>query len=51
MSFLFTSGDVKAVLAVHHVFVDPDAVPGSHIAQSFVTHVALANANKDFYVC
>lgn len=51
MSFLFTSGDVKAVLTVDHFFVDPDAVPGSHMAQSVATHLALANANKDFYVC
>lgn len=51
MLFLFTSGDVKADLTVHHVFVDPDAVPGSHMAQIVLTHLALANANKDFYVC
>lgn len=50
MAFLFTSGDVKAVLTVHHVFVDPDAVPRSQMAQSVVTHLALANANKDCYV-
>lgn len=39
---LFTSGDVKAVLTVHHFSVDPEAVPGSHVTQIAVTHRTLA---------
>lgn len=38
---LFTSGDVKAVLTVHHPSVDPEAVPGSHVTQRAVTHRTL----------
>lgn len=39
---LFTSGDVKAVLTVHHFSVDPEVVPGSHVTQTAVTHRTLA---------
>lgn len=47
---LFTSGDVKAVLTVHHLSVDPEAVPGSHVTQRAVTHRTLTQTNT-FKVC
>lgn len=39
--YLFTSGDIEAVFTVHHVFVDPHAVPSFHMAHIAVTHLAL----------
>lgn len=47
--FVFTSGDLKAVLTVHHAFVDPHAVPSFHMTQSAVTHLTLpeTQANRD----
>lgn len=41
MNILNTSGDVKAVVTVHHPPVDPQAVPSLHVAQSAVTHLTL----------
>lgn len=35
----FLSGDFKASLTVHHVFVDPHGVPGFQMTQSAVTHL------------
>lgn len=40
-TLLHTSGDIKAVLTVHHAPVDPQAVPSLHLAQSAVTHLTL----------
>lgn len=37
----FVSGDFEASLAVHHVFVDPQAVPSFQVAQSTVTHLTV----------
>lgn len=43
--FLFsvTSGDLKAVLAVHHAFVDPHAVSSFQMTQGAVTHLTLSH--------
>lgn len=43
----FTSGDLKAVLTVHHAFVDPHAVPSFHMTQSAVTHLTLAETQTN----
>lgn len=44
--FSFTSGDLKAVLTVHHAIVDPQAVPSFHVTQSAVTHLTLHTQHK-----
>lgn len=35
------SDDLKAFLTVHHVSVDPQAVPSFHMTQSALTHLTL----------
>lgn len=42
----FTSGDLKAILTVHHVSVDPQGVPSFQITQSAFTHLTLPNTSK-----
>lgn len=55
MTVFYTSGDVKAVVTVHHPPVDPQAVPSLHVAQGAVTHLALQTqakkAKKECHSC
>lgn len=52
---LLTSGDVKAVLTVHHFSVDPEAVSCPHVTQTAVAHRTLAQtqaqAHSFFPLC
>lgn len=47
---MLTSGNVKASLTVHDVFVDPKAVPGSHVTQTAVTHSTLKQTQAFIYI-